>query len=183
VSWGLGHTLTLFLVAGTLALVRMNMPGGAVSALEAIVGLMLIALGVRAVRSAADLATKGPDLSHAHGGVTHRHATSAAHVHLGGLALARRPFIVGMVHGLAGSGALAALAMTTTPTLPVQVVFIVFFGLGSTLGMAALSGMAGLPLARLAQRPVALACASAAVGVASMAAGLIWGAPILWRWG
>jgi hypothetical protein len=150
--------------------------------LEAIVGLMLVGLGLRALRSAMVLATKGPEVWHEHGGSVHRHRTSAEHVHVGRFALARRPFAVGMVHGLAGSGALAALAMTTMPTTFVQVLFIVLFGLGSTLGMVVLSGLAGLPLARLARRPAAVAWASAAVGVVSVVAGAAWGAPILWGW-
>ena len=173
-AWGLGHTLTLLIVASGLALVRVTVPDHALEVLEAGVGVMLIVLGVRALHSARAMAATGPRTAHAHGFAIHTHNTSADHVHLGPLALARRPLFVGMVHGLAGSGALAAMAMATLPTFDVQVIFIVLFGLGSTIGMAALSGLAGLPLARLARRPVAFALATAAAGVISMIAGVIW---------
>ncbi len=173
-AWGLGHTLTLLIVASGLALVRVTVPDRALEFLEAGVGVMLIVLGVRALHSARAMATTGPRTAHAHGFTIHTHSTSADHVHLGPLALARRPLFVGMVHGLAGSGALAAMAMATLPTFDVQVVFIVLFGLGSTIGMAALSGLAGLPLAHLARRPVAFALATAAAGIISMIAGAIW---------
>lgn len=180
-SWGVGHSLTLLLAGGGLALVRTAMPERAAEALEASVGLMLIGLGFRALRSARALATRGPETRHAHGSLVHVHAMSVDHVHLGPLTVARRPLVVGMVHGLAGSGALAAMAMATLPTIDVQVAFMVLFGIGSTAGMAALSGLAGLPLAHLARRPVALAWVSAAAGVVSMVAGVVWGAPLVSR--
>jgi beta-lactamase regulating signal transducer with metallopeptidase domain len=173
-AWGVGHTLSLFVVGGALALVRVTMPARATDALEAVVGVMLIALGLRALHSAWLMGTAGPEAVHAHGSLVHRHRAGAEHVHIGGLTLAPRPLMVGTVHGLAGSGALAALAMTTLPSPGIQIVFIVLFGLGSTLGMAALSGIAGLPLARLARRPLAFAWASAAAGAASLVAGFIW---------
>ncbi len=173
-SWGLGHTLTLFIVGSALALVRSGMPEQVAHALETLVGVMLIALGLRAVRSSWVLASTGGESMHAHEGLVHRHASSATHVHLGPLALAPRPLMVGMVHGLAGSGALAALVMARMPTTSAQIVFILLFGLGSTIGMAALSGVAGLPLARLARRPAAFAMTAAAAGIVSILAGVVW---------
>jgi beta-lactamase regulating signal transducer with metallopeptidase domain len=173
-AWGLGHTLTLLVAAGGLALVRVTVPEAAVHLLEAGVGVMLVVLGAQAVRSALKTAVTGPRTRHSHGSIVHVHETSAAHVHLGPVALACRPLLVGMVHGIAGSGALAAMAMATLPTLDVQIAFIGLFGLGSTIGMAALSGVAGLPLARLARKPVACAAATALAGVISVLAGLIW---------
>ena len=151
------------------------MPEIATEFLEAAVGVMLVGLGLRALRSAWVIGTAGPETVHAHGAIRHRHATASPdHVHIGPLALARRPLMVGMVHGLAGSGALAAMAMATLPTITAQIVFIVLFGIGSTIGMATLSGAAGLPLARLARRPVAFAWTSAAAGVISLVAGILW---------
>jgi hypothetical protein len=116
-----------------------------------------------------------------HGSIVHVHATSADHLHVGPLTLARRPLIVGMVHGLAGSGALAAMAMAALPTLGVQILFMGLFGLGSTVAMAVLSGLAGLPLARLARRPAAFAWVSATAGVVSMVAGVMWSWPVFRR--
>ena len=59
------------------------------------------------------------------------------------------PLLVGAVHGLAGSGALTALVLTTLPTAAARLTYMALFGLGSTLGMAALSGLLGWPLARM----------------------------------
>ena len=151
------------------------MPAPAREFLEAAVGVMLVGLGWRALRSAWVIGATGPETVHAHGSLLHRHATSSTdHVHIGGLAVARRPLMVGMVHGLAGSGALAAMAMATMPTIKVQIIFMVLFGIGSTIGMAALSGFVGIPLARLARRPLAFAWTTAAAGVISLAAGILW---------
>jgi hypothetical protein len=182
-SWGLGHTLTLLLVGAALAAVRVNMPEAAGASLEAVVAVMLVVLGVRALHSAWLAGATGLEAAHAHNGVVHRHATSSAdHIHIGALALARRPLIVGLVHGLAGSGALAALVMSTMPTIDQQLVFMFLFGLGSTIGMAALSGLAGVPLARLARSSVAFAWISGIAGALSMTAGIVWGTPVIWRW-
>jgi beta-lactamase regulating signal transducer with metallopeptidase domain len=181
-SWGLGHTLTLLVVGGVLAAARVTMPEAASAGLEGIVGVMLLVLGGRAIRAAWVAGTTGPENLHAHGGIVHRHTTSGDHVHVGGLTLARRPLLVGLVHGLAGSGTLAALVMTTMPTVDQQIVFMCLFGLGSTLGMAALSGLVGLPLARLSRSPLAFAWTSACVGIVSVCAGCIWSGAVIWRW-
>ena len=76
------------------------------------------------------------------------HRGRPAHIHIGAWTLARRPLLVGAVHGLAGSGALTALVLTTLPTTAARLTYMALFGLGSTLGMAALSGLLGWPLAR-----------------------------------
>ena len=72
------------------------------------------------------------------------------------------PLLIGAVHGLAGSGALTALVLATLPTTASRLAYMTLFGLGSTIGMAVLSGLLGWPLARLGAhhlvaRPVALA--------------------------
>ena len=67
-----------------------------------------------------------------------------------------RPLLVGAVHGLAGSGALTALVVTTLPSTVTRLGYLALFGVGSTVGMAALSGLLGWPIARVgAHRAVA----------------------------
>lgn len=95
------------------------------------------------------------------------------HVHVGPFVLARRPLVVGIVHGLAGSGALTALAVANLPTAVTQVAFIVMFALGSTVAMAGFSGFAGWPLARLARAPRSMAALSMASGLISIALGVM----------
>ena len=57
--------------------------------------------------------------------------------------------MVGAVHGLAGSGALTALVVATLPSTLTRLSYLALFGIGSTLGMAALSGLLGWPIARV----------------------------------
>ena len=64
----------------------------------------------------------------------------------------RRPFIVGMVHGLAGSAALMLLVLSTIPSPLGGLFYIFIFGLGSMGGMLLLSGIISLPFVLTAQR-------------------------------
>src|SRR5205809_81625 len=116
--------------------------------LELGVALMLVALGLRAIYSASRQGPTGPVHVHHHGRVVHIHPGVPAHVHIGTWTLARRPLLVGAVHGLAGSGALTALVLATLPSTSARLAYMLLFGLGSTVGMAALSGLLGWPLAR-----------------------------------
>jgi hypothetical protein len=102
-----------------------------------------------------------------------------AHIHIGTWTLARRPLLVGAVHGLAGSGALTALVLTTLPSTAARLSYIALFGLGSTLGMAALSGVLGWPLARLGQNRGLARAVSLVVGCVSTALGVWWGYPLI----
>jgi hypothetical protein len=91
--------------------------------------------------------------------------------------LARRPLVVGAIHGLAGSGALTALVLTTLPTTAARLTYMLLFGLGSTAGMAALSSLLGWPIARLQAHSGIARGVSALVGCVSIALGLAWGYP------
>src|SRR5262249_15542097 len=92
--------------------------------------------------------------------------------------LARRPLLVGAVHGLAGSGALTALVLATLPSTAAQLTYMGLFGLGSTLGMAALSGVLGWPLARAGANRTVARLLSVTVGLVSVGLGVAWGYPI-----
>lgn len=177
--WGLGHTTTLVLVGGALVLLRAEMPPRVADAFELAVAVMLIGLGARAVYQSARIGGRGPVRAHSHGPVVHAHHTAVPHIHIGTWTLARRPLIVGAVHGLAGSGALTALVLATLPSPAAQLAYMGLFGLGSTLGMAALSGLLGWPLARLGQHTSVARAVSFAVGVTSIGLGLVWGLPIV----
>ncbi|HZT76307.1 MAG TPA: hypothetical protein VFA27_06595 [Vicinamibacterales bacterium] len=177
--WGLGHTCSLLVVGAALVLLRAEMPAFAADLFELFVALMLVALGVRAIYLAARQGGAGAVHAHHHGDHVHVHRGAPAHVHVGRWTLARRPLLVGAVHGLAGSGALTALVLTTLPTAAARIAYMALFGLGSTIGMAALSGMLGWPLARAgAHRGVARGI-SVAVGCASIALGVFWGYPLV----
>jgi hypothetical protein len=181
VCWGVGHTLTLLLVGVALIVLRAEMPAYASDVFELGVALMLIGLGARAIVIAARQGPSGPVHVHAHGGHVHTHHGVPAHVHIGAWTLARRPLLVGAVHGLAGSGALTALVLATLPTTTARLTYIVLFGVGSTLGMAALSGLLGWPLARVGNYRGVARGISFAVGCVSVALGIVWGYPLVGR--
>ena len=124
---------------------------------EFCVALMLVGLGLRAIYLAARQGPAGPVHVHHHGSRVHVHQGTPAHIHIGAWTLARRPLLVGAIHGLAGSGALTALVLTTLPSTAARLTYMAVFGLGSTLGMAALSGLLGWPLARIGRPPRARA--------------------------
>ena len=179
ICWGIGHTLSLLVVGAALVLLRMEMPAFAADLFELFVALMLVALGVRAVYLAARQGVAGPVHAHQHGDHVHVHRGATAHIHVGRWTLARRPLLVGAVHGLAGSGALTALVLTTLPTTASRIAYMVLFGVGSTIGMAALSGLLGWPLARAGARRDVARGISLAVGVASITLGVFWGYPLI----
>jgi High-affinity nickel-transport protein len=179
--WGLGHTLALVVAGAVLVVLRAEMPPRLADIFELLVAMMLIALGMRAMHQAVRQGTAGPVHAHHHGTLVHAHETGAAHVHIGGWTLARRPLIVGAVHGLAGSGALTALVLATLPTTAAQITYMGLFGLGSTFGMAALSGALGWPLARLGAHSGLQRAVSLVVGGVSIALGIAWGYPLVAR--
>jgi ABC-type nickel/cobalt efflux system permease component RcnA len=177
--WGVGHTLSLFGVALALVLLQSEVPPRMGDAFELLVAFMLFGLGVRAVLRAAR--EQGPAQEHSHGHEHHVHATAGKHLHLGSKTLTLRPLLVGLVHGLAGSGALTALAMAAMPGNAARLWYVLLFGLGSVLGMGLLSGAAGLPLARLGRNPNAMRALAGATGLFSIALGVAWGWPLFPR--
>lgn len=179
--WGLGHTVALLAVGVVLVVLRAEMPPHVADLFEFFVAIMLVALGTRALYQAVRQGVRGPVHVHHHGRIVHTHEGVPAHVHIGPWTLARRPLAVGMVHGLAGSGALTALVLTTLPTTAARLTYMALFGLGSTLGMAVLSGALGWPIARLGGRPNVARAVSGIVGCLSIALGLAWGYPFISR--
>jgi hypothetical protein len=181
--WGLGHTFSLLVVGAILVMLRTEMPAPMGELFEFFVALMLVALGARAVYRAARQGVDGPAHVHVHhhGRVVHAHSGTPAHVHVGHWTLARRPLLVGAVHGLAGSGALTALVLATLPTAAARLAYMALFGLGSTLGMAALSGVLGWPIARFGSHRAVVRGMSLVIGSLSIVLGFAWGYPYVLR--
>lgn len=176
--WGLGHSAALLAVGLALALLSAHMPSGIADALELAVACVLVSLGSRAIAQALRAPRVGAP--HRHGPLDHPHRGVRDHVHLRRWVLSR-PLLFGMLHGLAGSGALTALAIATLPTLAGRLGFIALFGLGSVVAMASISGLWGWPLARLASRPQAVRWLTASAGLFSAALGLSWGLAAMTR--
>jgi high-affinity nickel permease len=153
-TWGLGHTLTLFVFAGLAILLGHAIPEGLARPLETAVGVMLVGLGAHL------LWRLWRDRLHFHrhshdGGVVHFHAHShagetipharAAHVHAHGFRW--RTLLVGLMHGMAGSAALLVLAVTQASSATVGLGYIALFGIGSMIGMGLLSTVIAVPIA------------------------------------
>jgi hypothetical protein len=176
-AWGLGHTAALGIVACALGLLGATLPAGMQRLLELGVAVMLLVLGARGLVQAVRDHRRGPAFEHAHGRAAHAHGGQPAHVHVAGRTLALRPFLVGVMHGLAGSGAVTALVTAAFTDVRARVAYVLLFGLGSVLGMAAVSGLAGWPLARLAQAPRAQRAFSVSIALLAIVTGVVWG----WR--
>jgi nitrile hydratase accessory protein len=169
--WGLGHTLTLLSAGALLVMLKVEMPAMAALVFEICVVVMLVGFGVRAIYQGAYQESAGP--KHSHG---RPRAFSPFRMDRWTLA---RPLLVGAVHGLAGSGALVALVVTTLPSAVTRLGYLTLFGVGSTVGMAALSGLLGWPIARAGTNRIFVRILSVAVGGVSTALGLFWGYPLI----
>jgi hypothetical protein len=162
VLWGIGHTTSLVVVGVLLVLAGAALPAGAELAFELGVALMLLGLGVRAIA----IAIRG-DMRHVH---TRMKA---------GRQRRWRPVMIGLVHGLAGSGALTALVFAQLSGSGARVVYIVLFGAGSIAGMAIASGVAGATLQIIARSDEVRRRVEITAGTVSIAIGLLWGIPLL----
>ena len=171
--WGLGHTLTLLAAGTALVVLRAEMPAWATMAFELAVVLMLAGFGMRAIHQAACSAI--PRRTH-----SHTRPATRRRVDVDRRTLAR-PLLVGAVHGLAGSGALTALVIATLPSTATRLGYLALFGVGSTLGMVALSGLLGWHIARIGGDRGVVRTFSLVVGCVSTVLGLFWGYSFLTR--
>ncbi len=171
--WGLGHTLTLLAAGAVLVVWRAEMPAGAAEVFELAVVLLLIGFGVRAIHQGVYTGPTRPTHTHA--------ARRGPAADLDGWTVGR-PLVVGAVHGLAGSGALTALVVAELPSTLTRLSYLALFGIGTTAGMAVLSGLVGWPLARVAAHPWVARSLSVAVGAVSAILGLVWGYPLIAGW-
>ena len=173
--WGLGHTLSLVIVGAVLIAVGEVLPARLAVAFELAVSGVLVALGVRALVQAWRQGHVGAIHSHRHGGAAHIHVGPDAHVHVGRWTLAWRPLAVGLVHGLAGSGALTALVFTKLPSSAERIGYIAVFGFGSIVGMAAASAVVGISLRSLQRSQRGLMIGA---GALSIVLGVVWSLPL-----
>jgi len=180
-AWGMGHALMLFFVGGALVLLGREMPPSLEDAFELGVSFMLVVLGVRGLVHAVR--------AHRHGRAGHHDAMPALHHHVEpeprsgdpGRGRLSSPLLVGLMHGLAGSGALTALVLGRIASPVAGLGFMALYGFGAMLGMAMLAGVAGVPLARIVRSPHGMPILLAVTGVISLAVGASWGAPLALR--
>jgi hypothetical protein len=175
--WGAGHTVALLAASVVTMALRLTISSTVAQALEGLVGVVLVVLGGQVLLQALG-AVSVHRHEHVHGADRHEHlhvhlGPPAVHAHRHLLRLGARPFLVGLVHGLAGSAALTLLVATSVSTPLGGLLYIVVFGLGSTAGMLVLSGLIGLPFAVTSRHSAWLhTFLRLAAGIASVGLGL-----------
>ena len=191
VLWGVGHTLTVFLVGGAIILFSLVIPPRVGLGMEFAVAVMLILLGVYTLSSVTrwvrDNMFPAPDDSfpghshaatqsaahlhpHVHGDYVHVHAHGHGpenHGHyeaatpqawldrrLSGLPAYRalRPLAIGIVHGMAGSAAIALLVLAQIHDPLWGLAYLLLFGVGTIAGMMLITTAIALPFAYSLQR-------------------------------
>lgn len=136
-AWGLGHTLTIFLIGSAIIYLQFTISPHLGLSMEFSVGVMIVILGILSIRSM----------------LRHPHNDTEAHTHVQA-ALSRegtfvtryfRPLFVGLVHGMAGSAAVALLVLQTISDTRAAFLYLIIFGLGTVAGMMIITLVLGIP--------------------------------------
>ena len=171
VFWGIGHSLTLLVVGGAIILFGLVVPERLGMSLEFCVALMLILLGAlnlrAAMRSVENVAAQGQHVHehlHRHGDYVHSHTHGHEpnlHGHDPGAVppaqldrrfgrlrfyQALRPIVIGTVHGLAGSAAVALLVLPIIHDPLWAMAYLVIFGVGTIAGMMLITAAIAVPV-------------------------------------
>ena len=176
--WGVGHTATVGVVVAVILVLGLELPARLWPAAELLVAALLVLLGSVVIWRYA----RGRWHMHAHvhaGSVEphihlHSHAHEVGHAHCHARPDARRSLGFGIAHGLAGSGAIAALLVAAAPDAAARFIYFATFGGGTILGMLLVSLTLGAAVRLAAAKRarwatilhVASATASVIVGVA-----------------
>jgi ABC-type nickel/cobalt efflux system permease component RcnA len=156
VFWGIGHTATLFIVGIIIILMKGAISNTWSMSLEFLVGIMLVYLGITSI-----LNTRKKK-QHAH---IQEEDSAPDHVHNQNLNLnvnqeasMKKEFsyykslVIGFIHGLAGSAAMVLLTMSTVDTVWQGSLYILIFGVGTTIGMLVFTTILGIPFVMSKER-------------------------------
>lgn len=181
--WGLGHSVAVLAAGGVLLVSGVRWPARWDAAAEAIVGVVLIGLGVWAIRSARKLHLHSVE---EHGGHAHVHLHAGAsaphaHRHASAAEAARKHehggvTVVGLLHGLAGTSAVVALVpVTLTDSVAIGFGYLTAFGVGVTFAMTIFALVAAVAMRTAGARSLkAGRWVTRVVGGAGIAVGAFW---------
>jgi len=144
--WGLGHSATILTVGGAIVLFGWVIPPRLGLSMEMSVAMMLIVLGAMNL-SGALTRIKQVAHRHEHGSELDETPVQHPHVHV-----SLRPLVIGVVHGLAGSAAVALLVLTTIKSASMALLYLAIFGAGTLAGMMLLTLAMALPISALSRR-------------------------------
>lgn len=149
IFWGLGHTSTIFFVGVLMIVFKAGISDQYFRYFESLVGVMLIALAI--YRMVIFFRTKKVVIHahpHQHAGEQHKHL----HVHVGNKQVHQHKhslaYGVGLVHGLAGSGALILIAMSQMKSPADGLIYLIIFGAGCIVGMLVAAGLFSIPFSK-----------------------------------
>ncbi len=178
--WGLGHTASLLAVGLLVIAFNFQIPPKVALGMEFAVALMLVVLGGSVLwkifRGASfHIHTHSHEgrlhiHPHFHKPIEHRQGEHGVHHH--SIPIGKKPFFVGMVHGMAGSAALMLLVLTTISSRPLALAYVGIFGLGSVGGMFLMSALIGLPFSFTSKYERANKIIRTTAGVVSVCFGL-----------
>ena len=204
--WGFGHTITIFVVGSAIILFGFVIPPRIGLTMELSVGLMLILLGILnlcgIMRWITEIFTPLPPRQHTHSHGHRDYIHSHEHGHttgkqgysedatpvgwmdrtLGSMDFYQvlRPLVVGVVHGLAGSAAIALLVLTTIRVPGWAVLYLLVFGIGTVGGMMLITAAIAVPFTFSENRFARL---HRGLGLASGLVSLIFGLFIVYQMG
>jgi ABC-type nickel/cobalt efflux system permease component RcnA len=147
VFWGIGHTATLFIIGIVLILMKGEIPEKWAMSLEFLVGIMLVYLGITTILSFKNIhlhkhEQNGELHKHLH---SHEHNSTHQHLHQHKKISYLKSMLIGLVHGLAGSGAMIVLTMSSVNSPWEAAVYILIFGAGTVIGMLFFTTLIGIP--------------------------------------
>jgi ABC-type nickel/cobalt efflux system permease component RcnA len=154
--WGLGHTLTIFAVGSMIILFGVVIPPRLGLSMEFSVALMLILLGVLNLTGMMQRLTSYLTQARKHDGETaiSSRAETLLDQSVGrfGVYQCVRPLVIGIVHGLAGSAAVALLVLSTIHSPLWATMYLLIFGAGTMVGMMCMTAVMAVPLAYAGSR-------------------------------